>query len=357
MRMAHSFSLHPVHAGLGLSLVLIGLVFTLLPGVGAAASVLPYTVVAESRDDQVGTGTNDLSGVTFNESRNRVLVVDNATNEIHEFDLGPDGSLVIGPRRTIDVGVGGGDLEGIAWIEGDDYAVLSENTGVVEIVTIPDDVGVTAIDAADRSASFDTFITEDASGFGAEGIAHDRNESNGVKVFWVTREKDPTLFRVDSLGNQLAIVPVPVLDASGVYVSPDDDTVFVVSDESQEIVQLSIDVALGEATVLSRMALPEFEQAEGITFNADMSSLFVFGESPTDGWTYARYQGPTIPATATPTPSPTPTATATATPTPTATATPTPTATATPTPTATPTARLRPPSTPAPPENSQPMER
>ncbi|MEM7093378.1 MAG: SdiA-regulated domain-containing protein [Actinomycetota bacterium] len=340
----------------GLLLCAFGLVLIIQPA-GAQGGILPYLPTGETADDDLGTGSNDLSGATYNQLRDRVLVVDNGTDRIHEFATDASGAIVTPARRTITLSIGDGDTEGIAWIAGDDYAVLSEDAGTIELITVPD--GDVDIDIDSSFNTLETFIPEDGGITGAEGIAVDYNESNGTIIFWVTKEKDPLLYKFDSNGAGFGVVTVPVLDASGVYASPVDDTIFVVSDESEQIVQLDVDPLAGTATVLSTMDLPLFEQAEGITFSTGMASMYIFGESPTDGLTYARFQPPaptptpTPTSTPTPTPTPTPEPTATPTPEPTATPTPEPTATPTPEPTATPTPE--PTATPTPEPTATPM--
>jgi len=253
---------------------------------------LPYETLVASSTGTLGTGGLDFSGATFNDDRTRLLVVDNGANEIYEFDVDAAGDIVLPVRRVISFNVGAGDLEGIAWMGGDRYAILSENDAAVYIVDIPDAANVTTLNNGNVVSSFATGIPE-IGGFGNEGIAVDFNASaGGPTIFWVLDEgPTPRLYRFDELGNQTANIVIPgISDASGVFVSSMDDTIFIVSDESTSITQFEVDAAFTTLTPLSTQSISEFEQAEGITFSADMSSLYVVGEAPTGQFSYAHYQ-------------------------------------------------------------------
>jgi len=252
--------------------------------------MLPYETLVASTSGTLGTGGNDFSGATFNDDRTRLLIVDNGANEIYEFDIDAAGNVILPARRVISFNIGAGDLEGIAWMGGDRYAILSENDAAIYIVDIPNSVGVTAIN--NSLAAIPTGIPE-ISGAGNEGIAVDFNASaGGPTIFWVLDEgPTPRLYRIDEFGNVTANIVVPgISDASGVFVSMQDDTIFIVSDESESITQYEVNAAFTTLTPISTQPIGTFEQAEGIAFSPDMSSMYIVGEAPTGRFSYAHYQ-------------------------------------------------------------------
>lgn len=231
----------------------------------------------------LGSGSSEFSGVTVNEDRNRLLIVDDE-DLLFEFDLALDGTPIAPPRRTIEVAAGAGDIEGIAWIAGTTYVLAHETDGQLTVVTIGEDA--TAITNADVVRTVDTGVRGD-DGNGIEGVAHldadDRGTSN--LEFMVVEERPPTLHLIDVDGTVVASIAVELTDASAVWArSP--NRVAVVSDEDQMVVELHIDDA-GAVTVLDRLALRlqsgRFEQPEGIAWARDTGRLYVVGEAPGPG--------------------------------------------------------------------------
>jgi len=248
---------------------------------------LPYSTEVDAQDNDIGSGGIEWSGISYNCDNGTVMIADD-NDILYEYALDAAGNIVGPPLRTIDVAVGGGDVEGVAWISGDTYAVLAENVGEVFIVNIPSPI--TTITATEVLSSFTTGIAE-LNSAGNEGIAYDAASG----TFWIVDEKPPTLYNVDQAGTVLATLPLPtngtygITDSSSVYVTP-AGVVYVLSDESQLLVEY--DVSSGSAVPVSSQALPGFQQAEGVTFSCDLASLYIAGEIGGGGLSYAHFQNP-----------------------------------------------------------------
>lgn len=230
-------------------------------------------------------GADEFSGVAYNPGRNRLLIVED-NNQLHELDVTGD-LAIVGLRRTIDINTPQTDIEGIAWMYADTYAILSENGGAIYIVDLPDAVGLTAVDATHIVHTINTGIAENGSGFsgsGAEGVAFDRRSATSAAeqadaIFYVVEENPAEITRIAWDGTTTGPLAVPGLtDLSDIYLSP-TGILYLLSHEDNVIMEVGFDADFGAVEIFSQQTLPsDYEQAEGLTFNADMSVMVVVSE-------------------------------------------------------------------------------
>ncbi len=272
--------------------VVAGVVAVLGLGLGGQTSPVPATAttplalsLVATFDTDLGTGSNEFSGVTVNEDLQRLLVVSDA-DVVFEFDLLDDGTVVTPPRRSIAIEIGGGDTEGIAWLAGNTYAVLAENFGPVIVFDLADDD--TAITTASTFETVPTGLRE-SNGSGLEGVAAAATNGNdgSLRDFWVVFEKPPRLhlFGADGEVGSVALdaPEIGITDASDLWAAP-DGSLFVLSDESRRLVHLLVDDDFTAIQVLGTRDLGAppngFEQPEGVTFSRDMTRMWIVSEAP-----------------------------------------------------------------------------
>lgn len=241
------------------------------------------------------SSTHEYSGITYHKARrNRLMIVDDSDKMIQVEVAGDDDQLeFLGIDRVIDININVPndnkfDSEGIAWMYDDTYALLSEAVGIIFIVELPE--GVTQIDNSHVIHTIDTDIRE-IRGHGAEGIAFDHSSAANADeqvnaVFYVTDEKPAAVYKVEWDGTVSSPIAISgITDASGIYMkdAPDGrDYIFIVSDESQTIVEAEINIGgtFGSLNLLSSWDISdEFDQAEGITFNRTMDEMIVIAEN------------------------------------------------------------------------------
>lgn len=195
------------------------------------------------------------------------------------YQLVQDGRLSTVPFRTISLNLGTGDTEGIVWLYGDRYAIASEESGEILVVSISDDPNASWSFGAVRR--IDTGIRDGNRGI--EGVGF--NRANGHH-FYLVKEKPPELFRIDwsHNGSRPTGLALPgISDASDLYVA-NDGTIVVLSDESNEVVQFSVDDSFTRVERISSMSLPSgFEQPEGVAFDSEMERMHIVGEASLPG--------------------------------------------------------------------------
>ena len=232
------------------------------------------------------TDSIELSAMTFNDDTNRVLMMDNTGVQlIHEFDVAADGTISTSPRRTIDVSALGTDLEGLAWIDGTEYAVVDEDTGEIHRFSIADGTADVAIGEDEVTATISTSIVEDG-GRGAEGLAY----RDGM--FYVVDEGPTRLYRFSADGSPQGSVSIDMSDLSGVYAAI-DGTFYVLSHEDKRVAHVEVDTNWTTATEISSLTLSgaDLQQAEGLAMPSSLSSLYVVGETETlGGNSYGHWQ-------------------------------------------------------------------
>lgn len=296
------------------------------------ATSLPFAYDYSVYD--LGTGAVEISAMTYNGSRDRLLVLDNAGSVVvHEFDVdSATGRPEPSARRQIELIGMGGDVEGLTWMQNDTFAVIDENTGQIHTFELLE--GATDITVfGSPGAVIDTGIVEN-SGFGAEGLTYLPNH-NGQDWFIAVDEGPTAVIAVpiNGVGGSTTILSTPTLtDFSGAYLSPVDGMLYIVSDETSTIAQFQPDATLTAfAEVASQpLAAANVQQVEGVTFDPSMKYMYIASETETNAgngfglWVapIAISKMPTSTAIEAPTTTPpvvavpVPTATATVTPTP-----------------------------------------
>jgi len=230
------------------------------------------------------TGSAEFSAVALNEDLDRLLIADDA-NRVFEFALDATGQPVLPARRTLRIAVGGGDIEGMAWMEGTTYVIAHEDDGRLTVVDFDDEV--TTVTAEHLQRSVDTGVRE-IDGNGLEGVAYIHSGVQGVEgEFVVVDERPPSFFVIDVDGfvSPGTLVDIGAPDISDVWVASTGALV-VLSDEARLAAELSIDDD-GNVAVLSSLPLSfadgRFEQPEGIVGSRDGTRLYVVSEAPGPG--------------------------------------------------------------------------
>lgn len=271
-------------------------VVALSAGVASASSELGALNEINSATDDMNSTAVETSGATYNAASHVLLTIDDEQNA-YEFALTADGSIddAITPR-VIDLDLGANDFEGVAWIEGEKYAFLSEGAGLVIVATVPAAAnnGTTTIGVDDIERSFPV-ISGNWGNLGPEGLATDGDN------FYVTREMPATLSKFDFAGNFVASVDLSLqlADASGVAALA-DGTYLVISHESRLVAHYEIDWTTETFTQLATRDADFFTQLEGIAVMGT-TDVHLFGEDNTrkglPGQTYSHLSGVLIPPT------------------------------------------------------------
>lgn len=231
--------------------------------------------------DDLGTGSTEFSAIALNEQLGRVVIADDE-GQLFEFELDDAGVPVVPPRRTVEVTVGSGDIEGVTWMFGTTYALADEGEGVVFVIDLGD--AVRSVSTSNVIRTVDTGVRE-IDGNGIEGVAF--VQTPGDIEFVVVDERPPTLYSLDRGGEVARSIPlaVGVLDASDIWVAA-DGVYSVLSDESATLVEITIDPT-GEVRQVGQVDLTtprgQFSQAEGVVRSADGTRLYVVGERPGPG--------------------------------------------------------------------------
>jgi len=227
----------------------------------------------------LGSGSSEFSAVTLNEAENVLIIVDDE-GSFFEFELNNDGSPVEPPRRTLRVALGAGDIEGVAWLADQTYAIAHEDDGRLTIVDLTN--AETVITTQQLLRIVDTTIRED-DGNGLEGVAYIQGGDGlpGDFEFAAIKEAPPTLVLIGADGELVsAPLQLPVTDASDIAFR--NGEFLVVSDESRSVLRFTLTDEL--VPVISEsldLGWPDglFAQAEGVLW-ADDGRLYVVGENP-----------------------------------------------------------------------------
>ena len=214
---------------------------------------------------------DDLSGVTINKNNNTLYMIENDEGTIWQLDTN------INYIHTI---LGGqfGDEEDLAYLNNDDYAIVTEE-GDLYIGNL--EIGDNDIDPNDFQKI--TFSEHNGNN-GAEGVAYDSLN----QIFYIVKEKEPMAFYVfqrPNHGNDTTLsVEIPfdaeivfsgiMNDLSSIVFDYRTNRVLIVSDESHKIV----DVDPSNGLVLGEMNLSGMEQPEGICFLNYNYDLLIVGE-------------------------------------------------------------------------------
>lgn len=220
---------------------------------------------------------NNASGLTYNHERNTLFLVINNPEEIIEID-------VFGNTLRHVLLEGFEDTEAITYLGGNNYAIAEERRRSIVIVTI----GASTerlIRSQQRSL---TLPMEGTNNKGFEGIASNpgsgrlyvSNEKEPKKVFQLDGFVDDTSHLSVSSPWSLDVDSLDSEDISGLYFDHRLNHILLLSDESQRLVEASL-----EGKVISSLDLGEdndnvFEeipQAEGVALGSD-DTLYILSE-------------------------------------------------------------------------------
>lgn len=234
------------------------------------------------------------SGLTYSGIRNSLFIVDNATPAIYEFSA--TGWYI----RKITLS-GFDDIEAIDWMY-DDYFVIAEegNPTIVNELSVvhlwgTEDMTVTK-NSTNWVKTIDTNTTSN-SNKGIEGVAYNPYEDrfyfvtekpySGTWNLWVIdNDTGATAESVFDLNTPLSGVAT---DISDLHFSRLTGTLFLLSDESDYIIEMNLD---GE--IMQLAVSPFTERSEGLAFSEDGQFMYVTKEGGTNAKiSIAQYHGPT----------------------------------------------------------------
>jgi len=226
------------------------------PSLGLGA----YKMV-EGAPTQVPDVTKNASGLTFNPNTGTLLCIRDHPAAIVEFT--PVGEA----KRTIEM-EGFYDVEGIVHMEDDTVAVIQEGRGDISVFNITPETREI------RKADTTTIVVDRVgSNLGLEGLTYDP----ATKVFFIVKEKEPRKVYKVTLDGEVSHPwdaeknTMELSDLSGIHFDPATGHLYVLSHESQAVVECSTD-----GKVVSRLHV-EMGKAEGITVTAD-GALYICGE-------------------------------------------------------------------------------
>jgi len=159
------------------------------------------------------------SGLAFSYDRKYFWSVGDSDSKVHKLDL--NGNVIA--SFVID----GEDLEGITVIDSTRLAVILERTREVVIVD------TTGIEIKRKQFDLKGGLNE-----GLEGICFDVS----TKEFYFLNEKDPgLLIKTDSSFNEIFRMELKLAkDYSDIFFSQDDNTLWILSDESKKIIHTDL---------------------------------------------------------------------------------------------------------------------
>ncbi len=226
---------------------------------------------------EVASVKQDLSGITYSAQTDTLFAIKIKPTVIVELDKA--GNVI----RVIDLD-GFGDTEGVAWVDGDRFAILEERRRTLVLVNIGSDT--TVINRSDT----DPVLIDAIKSYnrGPEGLGYDPTGSR----FFIVKEKQPqqlyqVLFPTGLDGSYVVSTPWSIgdslagmIDLTGVYYDNGTGHLLVLSQESSRLVEFSMDGT--EITHLSFQAghagLTEtITQAEGVSMDAD-GNLYICSE-------------------------------------------------------------------------------
>lgn len=262
------------------AVIIAAIVAALLASIGNASASLNTLDEIESAFDTLGTTGDEWSGATYNADNHSLFVVDDEGYGF-EFQLDDDDNTVIrSTAREVRIDIEAGDLEGVTWIAGDTYGLLSEDSGRIYVVDIAS--STTYVDEDDALAVVETTINN-ANNKGAEGLTTDGD------YYYVAKEWPPALHRFEPDGTWQGAVSLisHVADISGVALASDGSFV-VLSDQSRTVTTIDIDWDNATTDAASSLDIGTFDKAEGVAVIGN-DTLYVFGELSNQ--TYGHWEG------------------------------------------------------------------
>jgi len=213
----------------------------------------------------------DLSGVTFNRTNNKLLMIKDDDGIIWESTTNMEITRLLS-------GADFGDSEDIVYLGNSEYAIVTEE-GRLYIGLIHEN------DMIIQPDSFQEIIFDPHDGNdGAEGVAYDSLNQK----FYVVKEKNPMKFGTfdrPSHNNDISIEMMIPFDAESQFYGLVDDLssitfdyrtnrVLILSDDSQRV----LDVDPLNGNIWGVMDVDGMEKGEGLTFINDNYDLLIVGE-------------------------------------------------------------------------------
>ena len=247
--------------------VMLGAALSAVVVVGETSLADSWDRVARWTLDEVN---DNASGVAYSPSTESLWIVRNSAEAIFEYDL--SGRY----RGRVDLS-GFSDTEGIAYMgpgrNGKErFAVVEEGKGRIAIIDVRsggrDRLSYSAAEVLDLDLG-------DLGNKGLEGIAYNAARN----VFYVVTEgsgsKGKHIFEVDRRGRHRKLFDAKdklddLKDLSGLYFHQPTQRLWIASDESRRILEVSL-----SGKVHSKVSLSDVRQAEGVTFVDDRYLIVV----------------------------------------------------------------------------------
>lgn len=219
---------------------------------------------------------DDQSGLAYSPTTDTVYSIRNGDTEINE--LYRNGTL----KRTISM-TGFEDTEAISFLNNsggyDWFAITEERRQNFSIIKINSETSTITFAG---SINYDLDLGTSAN-VGLEGIAYD----SGRDVFYAVKEKTPmAVYQINvSSGTPVvtSLFDAPTIfigvatDLSDLYYDNNTDNLFILSDESKKLMQVTLD-----GTIVDTLSVSSLAQPEGVTFDTTGETLWIMSEP--DSW-------------------------------------------------------------------------
>jgi uncharacterized protein YjiK len=212
--------------------------------------------------------SNNASGVTYSPRTDSLFVVINSPENVVELDT--RGKV----KRKIHLD-GFRDTEGIAYVGGDQFAIVEEGRHVLSIVTL--DQNTSRVGPAVRSVVVDP---QSGGNNGLEGVCYDEADQR----FFIVKERHPRkiyCFSMPEPGRNNPAITHPwdidadslgLRDLSGIWHDSKTGHLLILSHESRRVVECTV---AGEE--VDALELPSIPQAEGIAMDK-RGTLYICSE-------------------------------------------------------------------------------
>lgn len=227
--------------------------------------------------------TVNLSGITHNDSNNKLYAVTNNPTRMYRLNDGGQVEVTYVLNEFL-------DTEGIEFVGNNTVAIVEEGRRRIVYVQIPQgtaDIYTINYPGEDNYIQLD-FVLSDANK-GLEGIAYDIT----TNTMYVCKEKNPTsIYSIPNPESELGRTVIPtvafgtvpgIADMAGLDYRA--GSLFLLSDDSDRLVEIN----LTTNQITSSLNALEHGQAEGITFNSQ-NDLIIVGESNE----FATYRNSTV---------------------------------------------------------------
>jgi uncharacterized protein YjiK len=234
-----------------------------------------YTWVDVAELTPEWAGVRNISGLSYNRTRNSLFLVMNDPCYVLEFDLRKNEV-----QRYIYLD-GFDDTEDLVWLNNNRFAIVEERRQNLVLINLPTMGSFVAnlVQSVDYKNGVKYNIDPvDAGNVGLEGVTFD----SLTKRFFVVKEKTPSkLYEVTEPTFGVPTVTNPFdLDAnnfgctdfSGIHYEPKSKHFLILSDEGKAVIETTQD-----GTEVSRLSLSGLQQPEGIAMGPD-GTLYIASE-------------------------------------------------------------------------------